>query len=119
MEPAVIDECTNIRCGSNAECINGQCHCLPEYHGDPYFNCRPECVYSTDCDHSKACVQRKCVDPCVGACGQNAVCQVINHIPMCSCNTGFTGNAFVLCHPIRGIFLNFNTILENFIKTQL
>lgn len=102
VEAIVMDDCSNIRCGSNAECINGQCQCLSEYHGDPYFNCRPECVYSSDCDPQKACVQRKCLDPCIGACGQNAICQVVNHIPMCSCNNGFTGNAFITCNPIRG-----------------
>lgn len=102
MEASVVDDCTNVRCGPNAECVSGQCQCLPEYHGDPYFNCRPECVFSTDCDPQKACVQRKCVDPCVGACGQNAICQVVNHIPMCSCNNGYTGNSFIICNPIRG-----------------
>lgn len=100
-----MDECTNVRCGPNAECINGQCQCLPEYHGDPYFNCRPECVLNTDCDQNKACVRRKCVDPCVGACGQNAICQVVNHIPMCSCVQGFSGNAFVVCVPVKGIYI--------------
>lgn len=105
VEPDVLDACTNTRCGSNAECINGQCQCLPEYRGDPYLNCRPECVFSTDCEQNKACVQRKCIDPCIEACGQNAVCQVVNHIPMCSCNAGFTGNAFVMCNPVQGNFL--------------
>lgn len=102
VEPIIMDACSNVHCGSNAECINGQCQCLPEYNGDPYFNCRPECVLNTDCDSSKTCIQQKCVDPCLGACGLNAICQVINHIPMCSCNNGFTGNAFVLCNPIKG-----------------
>lgn len=100
-----MDECSNVRCGPNAECINGQCQCLPEYHGDPYFNCRPECVLSTDCDQNKACIRRKCVDPCVGVCGQNAICLVVNHIPMCSCVQGFSGNAFVGCNPVKGTFI--------------
>lgn len=103
VEPSVIDACANIRCSSNAECINGQCQCLPEYHGDPYFNCRPECVFSTDCEQNKACIRKKCVDPCIGACGQNAICQVFNHIPMCTCSTGYTGNSFVVCNRITGI----------------
>lgn len=104
LDSAVIAEgpCYNVQCGSNAECIGGQCQCFPEYHGDPYFNCRPECIYSDDCDKSKTCVEKKCIDPCVGTCGQNALCQVINHIPMCSCVSGFTGNAFIACNPKRG-----------------
>lgn len=114
VEPVVTDACSNVRCGSNAECINGQCQCLPEYHGDPYFNCRPECVFSTDCDIKKACVQQKCVDPCIGTCGVNAICQVVNHIPMCTCNNGFTGNAFVVCNPIRGNFDLFNSFVFYF-----
>lgn len=48
-------------------------------------------------------MKKKCVDPCEGTCGLNAICSVYNHIPMCSCNPGFIGNSFVLCTEIKGI----------------
>lgn len=101
-EPVIQDPCNPSPCGSNSICENGQCRCLPEYHGDPYSGCRPECVLSTDCPRDKACVRNKCVDPCPGICGQNAQCTVINHIPTCSCLPGFVGNAFVLCSVVKG-----------------
>lgn len=44
-----------------------------------------------------ACLNQHCRDPCPGACGQQALCQVIRHTPHCSCPTGYTGNAFALC----------------------
>lgn len=96
------DPCNPSPCGANAQCNNGVCTCLPEYHGDPYRGCRPECVLNEDCDRNRACIRSKCLDPCPGTCGLNAECATINHIPICSCLTGFVGNAFVACSPIPG-----------------
>lgn len=48
----------------------------------------------------KACVRNKCQDPCPGTCGISAVCFVSNHIPICSCPEGLTGDAFQMCRPI-------------------
>lgn len=98
--PVQSDPCNPSPCGPNAQCNNGVCQCLPEFQGDPYIGCRPECVLSTDCARDKACIRNKCMDPCPGTCAVNAQCDVINHIPMCSCPQGFDGNAFVLCKPI-------------------
>lgn len=84
-------------CGSNTQCIDGTCACLPEYRGDPFIGCRPECVLNSDCSRNKACIEAKCKDPCQGTCGQNALCLVVNHIPICSCPPGTSGSAFVAC----------------------
>lgn len=92
-----IDKCLPSPCGPNAQCIDGTCTCLVEYQGDPYIGCRPECILSSDCSKDKACIRQKCSDSCPGTCGQNAECAVINHIPMCACISGYTGDAFVLC----------------------
>ncbi|KAM7351931.1 LOW QUALITY PROTEIN: uncharacterized protein ACRADG_004633 [Cochliomyia hominivorax] len=101
--PAVInvDPCIPSPCGVNAKCDMGSCACLPEYHGDPYVGCRPECVLNSDCSRDRACINQKCQDPCPGTCGISADCNVINHIPMCSCPIGMTGNAFIRCEAIR------------------
>lgn len=96
-EPIQRDPCNSSPCGPNAQCIDGQCNCLSEYQGDPYSGCRPECVLNSDCAKDKACLRNKCKDPCPGTCGQNAICNVINHIPMCSCPQGLSGNAFIQC----------------------
>lgn len=98
--PEIKDPCYPSPCGSNTQCNNGICTCIPEYHGDPYSGCRPECVLSSDCSKDRACVRNKCIDPCPGTCGSLAICNVVNHIPMCSCPDGMTGNAFVLCTPV-------------------
>lgn len=111
LRPAVEappDACNPTPCGPNASCNNGICTCSPEYQGDPYTGCRPECVTSTDCSINLACKNNKCVDPCQGTCGQNAVCNVFNHIPMCSCPAGTTGNAFAICTPVRGTLDHLN-----------
>lgn len=93
--------CSPSPCGSNAFCREqngaGACQCLPEYEGNPYEGCRPECVLNSDCQSNRACIRNKCADPCPGSCGQNAVCQVINHLPSCTCNYGYTGDPYHTC----------------------
>lgn len=100
--PVESDPCNPSPCGPNAQCNAGLCACLPEYQGDPYTSCRPECVLNNDCPRNRACVRNKCVDPCPGTCGRNAICNVLNHVPMCSCPTGMAGNAFISCDTLRG-----------------
>lgn len=75
----------------------GSCVCLPEYFGDPYTGCRPECVTNSDCDRSKACLNNKCKDPCPGTCGNNAICRTVNHAPSCYCQPGYTGDPLASC----------------------
>jgi hypothetical protein len=66
--------------------------------GNPYEGCRPECVLNSDCPSNQACISNKCQDPCPGTCGQNADCQVVNHLPSCTCRPGFTGDPFRFCN---------------------
>jgi hypothetical protein len=86
---AVIrDPCNPSPCSVNGQCrvVNGAAAC--------YY---PECVINQDCARDKACFAQKCKDPCVDACGFNALCQVVNHNPVCSCPAGFMGSARVEC----------------------
>lgn len=99
------DPCDTAPCGINARCkvfTNGAatCICEPGYYGNPYESCRPECVVNTDCPFNKACVRNKCEDPCPGVCGTTAICDVINHLPVCKCSPGYTGNPYAYCHNI-------------------
>lgn len=100
----ILNPCLPSPCGSNAVCKErngaGACSCSPEYIGNPYEGCRPECSLNSDCPSNKACIRNKCQDPCPGTCGANAVCQVINHIPSCTCNLEYTGDPFRFCSPI-------------------
>lgn len=97
----VPEPCVPSPCGSNALCKDrngvGACSCSPGYLGNPYEGCRPECVLNSDCVPSKSCVRFKCEDPCPGTCGQNAICQVINHVATCNCLPRFTGDPFRFC----------------------
>lgn len=105
--------CNPSPCGSNAICREqngaGSCTCLDEYFGDPYVGCRPECLVNSECPHDRACMNKKCRDPCPGSCGINAICQVINHIPECSCLPGFAGDALSFCKEIVEICKMSNT----------
>lgn len=95
-----INPCVPSPCGPNSQCkvINSHavCSCTAGYMGMPP-NCRPECVVSSECAQDKACLNQKCVDPCPGTCGSNARCNVLNHSPICSCPSGYTGDPFIQC----------------------
>lgn len=94
--------CLPSPCGVNTHCLerNGaaSCQCITDYIGDPYVECRPECVQNSDCSKSKACINQKCENPCSDICGQNAECNVLNHNPLCECYPGYTGNPMLGCH---------------------
>lgn len=66
--------------------------------GSPPF-CKPECIIHSDCPSNQACVNEKCRNPCEGACGIYAQCFVQNHVPVCLCSEGFTGDPFRECRP--------------------
>lgn len=99
--PTTETPCAKNPCGVNAVCkeLNtaGSCSCIPNYYGDPYIACRPECMTNSECSMNKACINTKCQDPCPGICGNNALCNVVNHSPACSCVQGFRGNPYDSC----------------------
>lgn len=96
-----VDPCNPSPCGSNAICQRsgdaGACQCIPEYFGDPYVACRPECVVHSDCPSNKACQRNKCIDPCPGTCGINAQCRVMSHVATCTCIENYIGDPFTAC----------------------
>ncbi|KAF0298054.1 Neurogenic locus notch 3 [Amphibalanus amphitrite] len=95
--PKPRDPCSPNPCGANADCQNGVCTCRDDYFGNPYVQCKPECVINSECPRDKACFRNKCRDPCVGVCGPNAQCNVVNHVPNCYCPADYQGDAFVSC----------------------
>ena len=106
-QPVVIDPCYPSPCGPNADCsvrdgddyAVATCKCRAGFpKGDPNTGCRPECVTNADCPLTQACgSQQKCIDPCPGLCGRNAVCRMTNHNPLCTCNDGYTGSPHQGC----------------------
>lgn len=102
--PPPKNPCNPSPCGPNSICreINGQavCSCVPGFIGSPP-TCRPECVTSAECPLNEACINQKCVNPCLGTCGIGALCQVVNHNPICSCPARYTGDPFVRCVALR------------------
>lgn len=69
---------------------------MSEFFGVPP-NCRPECTSNSECPNHMACINNKCGDPCVGACGSVAQCRVVSHTPNCVCPPGYVGDPFVSC----------------------
>jgi hypothetical protein len=117
--PPQLDPCNPSPCGSNAECKKvGEyhaCSCLPNMKGVPP-NCRPECIINTECPYNQACVRNKCQDPCLGSCGINSECHVINHSPICSCVKGYVGDPFRICEMPKGRnFFFFKSIIPQLV----
>ena len=110
IEPIVeeVDPCEPNPCGPNSNFprVIGdrcECSCQPQMIGSPP-NCRPECNVNSDCSSDRACINRKCQDPCPGLCGVNAYCRVRNHIPICVCNKGYSGDPFSQCQRVTSKF---------------
>lgn len=99
-----VNPCTPSPCGAFAQCrdVGGSasCACLSNYIGSPP-NCRPECVINSECPSNQACINEKCRDPCPGACGLNAECNVFNHIAQCTCIDRYIGDPFIQCTPLK------------------
>lgn len=109
-----INPCYPSPCGLNTICKvdgnNAICECLSGYYGNPFVSgCQPECTISSDCTRDKACVKQKCVNPCPGVCGYNALCQTVNHNPICSCPNKMVGDPFIQCQPALGKFIILNS----------
>lgn len=95
--------CINNPCGPFSQCRAigdlPACSCLPNYVGRAP-NCRPECIHSAECPANLACINERCSDPCVGACGLHTFCSVMRHNSICQCEHGFTGDPFSGCTEI-------------------
>lgn len=94
--------CVEGVCGAGADCkdVGGRpvCECRPGYQGDPYTGCiQGECDENSDCGPQRACKDYKCVDPCAISCGSGADCNVANHVAICRCPRGTTGDPFTNC----------------------
>ncbi|GLH00239.1 Neurogenic locus Notch protein, partial [Gryllus bimaculatus] len=97
-------------CASNAECRatnhRATCTCPAGFMGNAFINCykpqqdQPECTSNSDCASDKACINQRCLDPCVvnSPCGTGAKCRTINHFPTCYCPDGWGGNPQVQCY---------------------
>lgn len=98
--------CEPSPCGPNSVCRavgeTPSCSCMSGFYGNPPY-CRPECVSNSDCNFDKSCINNKCADPCVGACGINTECRVISHSPQCYCRSGYEGDPFDQCLPVKGM----------------
>lgn len=75
-------------------------------------------MISADCPQDKSCINNKCKDPCPGTCGINARCNIVNHNPICSCASGFTGDPFVRCTPESKLTIFKTFILFSYLFLQ-
>ncbi|KAI2804698.1 hypothetical protein BLOT_003686 [Blomia tropicalis] len=115
-----IDECEQNRniCSVGATCTNlvGSFKCSCPFGGDPYGEgclgdyVREGCLHDSDCELDKACIDSKCINPCLenNACGQNAVCTAKNHQKECNCRPLFFGDPNVICRKPVGCLSDHN-----------
>ena len=104
-----IDECTKpTSCHSTAICRNSpgsfSCSCPEGSVGDAKNSgCKPrsECQADRDCPAASACREGRCVDPCIGQCGQGAICEVVGHQASCSCPARTSGNPRTECRQLE------------------
>ncbi|KAK9880680.1 hypothetical protein WA026_011916 [Henosepilachna vigintioctopunctata] len=94
-----------LSCGIKAICQRVSwnepiCKCPVGYTGNPRKECRPigDCITNVDCPPRKpVCKQFHCQNPCIGACGIDALCRIQGVKPICTCPQEFTGDPLVKC----------------------
>ncbi len=110
-----VDNCPGS-CGIGAECLvqnhRPYCRCPAgaAFGANPLVDCtvqrppprpvevEPQCSVNEQCKKNEICRNGKCVDPCPGLCGVNAVCTVNEyHRVRCQCREGFNGDPYTLC----------------------
>jgi hypothetical protein len=96
--------CNPSPCGPNSVCRivenHPVCSCSVNYYGTPP-NCHSECLINSDCSQDRACIKGQCANPCTGTCGKNALCQVVNHNPICRCIPNHEGDHFNQCSEVQ------------------
>lgn len=98
-----INPCSVDACGENAVCnaVNHgiECSCLNGFVGNPYIECSKVqgCRRDSECASSEACINGQCDSPC--RCGVSALCEVVNHRPICRCPNGYSGDPNIGCNP--------------------
>lgn len=72
-------------CPSNTYCYEGICS--------------PPCEADEECQLHEQCLKGQCLNPCKlnKACGINAICKMDNHLKICACPAGFSGDHSVEC----------------------
>lgn len=95
-------------CGKNAECIPtghvATCRCPARTRGNAQLECVAlECIDNNDCSHDKSCVDNHCINPCSlqNICGQRATCTPDNHVGICTCQPGTTGDPHLGCVAVQ------------------
>ena len=68
---------------------------------------RPECTEDPECPDSQACINQRCIDPCIvqNPCARDAICTTHVHHPVCTCAEGYGGDPYTQCY--RRTFLSF------------
>lgn len=54
----------------------------------------------SDCRQAHTCIRGVCIDLCTNSCGKAAICRTESHRAICTCPSGYKGNASVECIPI-------------------
>lgn len=68
-------------------------------HETSYFFLDKTCKGDYDCSLDKLCINGACLNPCNlrGSCGENAICKVFNHRPLCECPECYSGDPKQRC----------------------
>ncbi|XP_022241756.1 fibrillin-1-like [Limulus polyphemus] len=95
-----------------------ECRCPDGFRGDPYdgqclrLNDGSGCQFDSDCLHSEVCdtSSNTCYNPCGQdqMCGQNAICKIENHKPVCYCPPEYSGNPLTFCFKVIQCGVDYN-----------
>lgn len=69
-----------------------------------------ECTTDAECPNTETCRRGSCVESCrADPCGQNALCESVDHTSRCTCAPGYVGNPRIECNP--GKYITYYNLL--------
>ena len=80
-----------------------------------------DCQYDGECPDQLACIKHLCQNPCEVPfipCGQEALCTVSTHRPVCQCPPEWAGDPHDECYTCRSIFVSSFVLTHHLIFTS-
>ena len=97
--PPVLSNTSKLSCVIRERNLT-HVHKHAQTHTTFLVEARPECRTDPECAQNQACLNERCIDPCLvqNPCAPQAQCTARAHHPVCTCPEGYGGDPYRQCY---------------------